>query len=93
MNESNFWTKRTTSESTFNIGANDGLTSISVIVSGSGSDTTDITGTLTIDGVVSGVISIAVGESITISADAGKVINGITIVTASDNTTDLIAVQ
>jgi len=94
MNESKFWTQRTTNEQTFTLDADDGFTSISIVVSGTaGTDTTDITGTLLLDGVASGDISIAKGESITISANDGKVLDSLTIVTASDNTTYLIAVQ
>lgn len=93
MNESKFWTQTTTNEQTFNVNSTDGFTSISLTVSGAGADTTDIVGTLSLDGVGSNNILVAVGETITISSSSGNVLGGLVIVTASDNTTSLIGVQ
>jgi|TARA_R110001599_G_C11773051_1_gene611606 hypothetical protein len=93
MNASNFWTQKTTNEQTFNVSSEDGFSSISISVSGTGSDTTDIIGTLKLDGTSSTNIQVAIGDSLTISADNGKVLDGIIVVTASDNTTLLIGVQ
>lgn len=90
----NIWTQRTlASSSTFNIDEADGITSITILVTGTGTVATTILGTLDVDGNASATIDVNTRETITIDAGNGRVLDGITIVTSSDLDTFLIGRQ
>lgn len=93
MNESKFWTRREVSAVDHVINGVDGFNSITIFVTSGGSDPTTIIGTLNLDGASSGIVSINTGETITLDAGEGKVLDGLTINTSSDSTTYLIARQ
>ena len=93
MNESRFWTKRDTTAQTYNIDAVDGFNSLTIFVTTGGSVATSISGTLELDGVAGGRVNINTGETITLDAADGKVLDGIEIITSSDSTTYIIARQ
>jgi len=73
----------------------DGIQAVSVSVSGTGTSSATITGTLKLGSVSPSAISIATGESVTISAGSGNVLDNITITRATDgsNTTQIVARQ
>lgn len=73
----------------------DGIQAVSVSVSGTGTTSATITGTLKLGSVTPSAISIATGESVTISAGSGNVLDNITITRATDgsNTTQIVARQ
>jgi len=77
------------------INEDDGLTALSISVTGTGTSAATVTGTLKVNTNVSGAITIASGESLTISTNDGKVLDGLTIQRASlaSNTTRLIGRQ
>ncbi len=73
----------------------DGIQAVSVTVTGTGTTAATITGTLNMGSVTPSAISIATGETITISAGSGNVLDNITITRATDgaNTTQIVARQ
>jgi len=73
----------------------DGIQAVSVTVTGTGTTAATITGTLNLGSVTPSAISIATGETITISAGSGNVLDNITITRATDgaNTTQIVARQ
>lgn len=90
----NLWTYKTSSSAqTLNITYQDSLGAISITVSGSGSNSATVTGSLAVDGNASTALTIGSGETITISAPQGKVIDNLTIVTSSDMDTSIVARQ
>lgn len=81
--------------SSITITEDDGIQAVSVSVSGTGTSSATITGTLNLGSVTPSAISIATGESVTISAGSGNVLDNITITRATDgsNTTQIVARQ
>lgn len=80
------------------INEDDGIQAVSVTVTGAGTSVATITGTLKLGSVSPSTISIASGESITISAGSGNVLDNITITRATgdangSNTTQIVARQ
>tara|TARA_R110002096_G_scaffold63690_4_gene155980 strand:- start:415 stop:705 length:291 start_codon:yes stop_codon:yes gene_type:complete len=88
----NFWTYSTSSSATtINITSLDSINSLSILVSGGGSNSATVTGSRTIDGNASSALAVADGETLTIAAPFGRALDNITVVTSSDMVTKLIA--
>jgi len=96
MAKSEFFTKEYTGAgAAITINEDDGLTAISISVTGTGTSAASVTGTLQVNADVSGAINISSGESLTISTNDGKVLDGLLITRASSgsNKTRLIGRQ
>ena len=96
MAKAEFFTKEYTGAgAAIIINEDDGLTALSISVTGTGTSAATVTGTLKVNTNVSGAITIASGESLTISTNDGKVLDGLTIQRAGSgsNKTRLIGRQ
>lgn len=96
MAKAEFFTKEYTGAgSALSINEDDGLTALSISVTGTGVTSATVTGTLKVGTETSSSITVSSGESLTISTNDGKVLDGLTITraTSSDNKTRLIGRQ
>jgi len=88
----NFWTFETSSSaSTITISSSDSISSLSILLSGGGTNTATVTGTRDVAGNASTAVTVSDGETLTVSAPHGRVLDNITIVTSSDMVTKIIA--